>query len=85
MASDVAVPTAPDRSLDQLALTATLNCLVGCATGEIVGMVIGTALGWGNLATVVLAISLAFLFGYALTSIPLSGQGCPWRRWCGQP
>ena len=77
MASDVAVPTAPDRSLDQLALTATLNCLVGCATGEIVGMVIGTALGWGNLATVVLAISLAFLFGYALTSIPLRRSGMP--------
>ena len=30
-------------------------------------MVIGTALGWGNLPTTVLAIALAFLFGYSFT------------------
>jgi hypothetical protein len=34
-------------------------------------MVIATALGWGNLASIVLAIALAFLFGYSLTSLPL--------------
>lgn len=34
-------------------------------------MAIGTALGWGNLATIALAVGLAFLFGYTLTSIPL--------------
>jgi hypothetical protein len=78
VASEAAIPAAPsDRSLDQLALTATLNCLVGCATGEIVGMAVGTALGWGNLATVVLAISLAFVFGYTLTSMPLRRSGMP--------
>jgi hypothetical protein len=72
------LPAAPSaRSLDQLAVIATLNCLIGCATGEIVGMVIGTALGWGNLATVVLAVSLAFVFGYTLTSIPLRRSGMP--------
>ena len=38
-------------------------------------MVIGTALGFSNLATMVLAISLAFLFGYTLTSIPLLRSG----------
>jgi hypothetical protein len=37
---------------------ATLHCLTGCAIGEILGMVIGTALGWGNVPTVVLAIGL---------------------------
>jgi hypothetical protein len=34
-------------------------------------MVIGTALGWGNGATIALAVALAFLFGYALTLLPL--------------
>jgi hypothetical protein len=78
VARDVAFPIVPPvRSLDQLAASATLNCLVGCAAGEIVGMVIGTALGWGNLATVVLAIALAFVFGYTLTSIPLRRSGMP--------
>ncbi|MFE6100319.1 DUF4396 domain-containing protein [Streptomyces laurentii] len=50
-----------------MAAQATLHCLTGCAIGEVLGMVIGTALGWGNLPTMVLAIILAFVFGYTLT------------------
>jgi Domain of unknown function (DUF4396) len=38
-------------------------------------MALGTALGWSNLATVVLAIGLAFVFGYMLTSLPLVRSG----------
>ena len=38
-------------------------------------MMIGTALGWGNLETIVLAIALAFLFGYSLTMLPLLRAG----------
>ncbi|QNP62881.1 DUF4396 domain-containing protein [Streptomyces genisteinicus] len=49
------------------AVRATLHCLTGCAVGEVLGMVIGTALGWGNAPTMVLAIVLAFFFGYSLT------------------
>jgi hypothetical protein len=49
------------------AVRATLHCLTGCALGEILGMVIGTALRWGNAPTMVLAITLAFVFGYSLT------------------
>ncbi|MFD8569239.1 DUF4396 domain-containing protein [Streptomyces sp. NPDC059639] len=49
------------------AAQATLHCLTGCAIGEVLGMVIGTALGWGNVPTMVLAIALAFVFGYSLT------------------
>jgi hypothetical protein len=64
-------PATPSESLDQLALSATGHCLVGCAAGEVAGMALGTALGWSNLATVALAIALAFLFGYTLTSLPL--------------
>jgi hypothetical protein len=46
---------------------ATLHCLTGCAIGEVLGMVIGTSLGLHDGATIVLAIALAFVFGYALT------------------
>ncbi|MCL3993641.1 DUF4396 domain-containing protein [Streptomyces lavenduligriseus] len=50
-----------------MAAQATLHCLTGCAIGEVLGMIIGTALGWGNLPTMALAIVLAFFFGYSLT------------------
>ncbi|MGW0813233.1 DUF4396 domain-containing protein [Streptomyces viridiviolaceus] len=50
-----------------MAVKATLHCLTGCAIGEILGMVIGTALMWGNAPTMVLAITLAFVFGYSFT------------------
>ncbi|QFY13365.1 DUF4396 domain-containing protein [Nonomuraea phyllanthi] len=50
-----------------MAAQATLHCLTGCAIGEVLGMVIGTAAGLSNLATVVLSVALAFVFGYALT------------------
>ncbi|MCM8549146.1 DUF4396 domain-containing protein [Streptomyces sp. STCH 565 A] len=49
------------------AARATLHCLTGCAVGEILGMVVGTALAWGNAPTMVLAIALAFVFGYSFT------------------
>ncbi len=58
-------------SLNRLAVSATTHCLTGCVIGEVLGMVIGTALGWSEFATMALAIGLAFLFGYALTSYPL--------------
>ena len=38
-------------------------------------MVIGTALGWGNVATITLAVVLAFFFGYSLTMLPLLRSG----------
>lgn len=58
-------------SLNRTAWSATLHCLAGCAIGEVLGMVIGTSLGWGNPATIGLAVVLAFAFGYALTMLPL--------------
>jgi hypothetical protein len=63
------------RALDALALSATLHCLTGCAIGEVAGMIIGTALGWSEWGTVALAVALAFLFGYSLTSLPLLRGG----------
>ncbi|WP_331767396.1 DUF4396 domain-containing protein [Embleya sp. NBC_00896] len=63
-----AEPHPPDGAASwKMAAMATLHCLTGCAIGEVLGMVIGTALGWSNPATIVLAVVLAFVFGYALT------------------
>ena len=63
------------RALDLVAFSATLHCLTGCAIGEITGMVVGTALGFSDWGTVALAVALAFLFGYTLTSWPLLRAG----------
>jgi hypothetical protein len=49
------------------AISATLHCLTGCAIGEVLGMVLATWWGWGNLASIALAVVLAFFFGYLLT------------------
>src|SRR3954465_7489232 len=66
---------ASGAALTAVALSATLHCLTGCAIGEIAGMAIGTAFGFSNLGTIALSIGLAFLFGYALTSMPLLRAG----------
>jgi hypothetical protein len=62
-------------TLNSIAATATVHCLTGCAIGEVLGMVVGTALGWGNIPTIVLAVLLAFVFGYGLTLLPLLRAG----------
>ncbi len=64
-----------NQNLNALAFSATVHCLTGCAIGEVAGMAIGTALGLSNLATIVLAVVLAFFFGYGLTSLPLLRSG----------
>jgi hypothetical protein len=63
------------QSLNRVAFSATLHCLTGCAIGEVLGMVIATALGWGNLASIALAVALAFPFGYSFTLWPLLRSG----------
>ena len=64
-----------NSELNRTAFSATLHCLTGCAIGEVLGMIIGTALGWGDVATIALAVALAFLFGYSLTMVPLLRSG----------
>jgi hypothetical protein len=64
-----------DKSLNRLTFSATAHCLTGCAIGEVLGLVIGTILGWGTIATIALAIVLAFFFGYSLTMLPLLRSG----------
>jgi formate/nitrite transporter FocA (FNT family) len=66
-------------SLNRLAVSATTHCLIGCAIGEFTGMAVATALGWGNLAQTVLAIVLAYFFGFGLTVMPLVRAGLPAR------
>jgi hypothetical protein len=68
------------RALTKQAISATVHCLTGCAIGEVLGVVIGTALGWHNLATVALAIALAFVFGYSLTIRPVLRAGVTFKQ-----
>jgi hypothetical protein len=65
------------HNLNALAVSATNHCLTGCVIGEVLGMFIGTAFAWSNLATIVLAVGLAYLFGFGLTSWPLFRAGLP--------
>jgi Domain of unknown function (DUF4396) len=57
------------------AVSATLHCLTGCAIGEILGLAIATALGWSDLPSILLAVALAFVFGYGFTMSGLLRAG----------
>jgi hypothetical protein len=65
--------------LNRQAFSATWHCLTGCAIGEILGLVLATWWGWGNAASIALAIVLAFFFGYAFTFVPLLRGGMALR------
>ena len=67
-------------SLNRTAFQATVHCLTGCAIGEVLGLVIATALGWHDVPSILLAIGLAFLFGYGLTMRPLLSGGLTFRQ-----
>jgi hypothetical protein len=67
-------------ALTRTAVSATLHCLTGCAIGEVLGMVLATWWGWSNLPSIVLAIVLAFFFGYALTMRPVLRAGLSLRQ-----
>jgi hypothetical protein len=62
-------------SLNRLAASATTHCLTGCAIGEVLGLVVATWLGWDDFGSIVLAVALAYVFGYALTLRPLLRSG----------
>src|SRR5918996_1462105 len=64
--------TAPTgAALSSLAISATNHCLTGCVIGEVSGMALATAFGWGDVASIALAVGLAYLFGFSLTALPL--------------
>jgi hypothetical protein len=62
-------------SLDAMAASATLHCLTGCAIGEILGLLVGTAVGLSTGWTIALSVTLAFFFGYLLSTLPLLQAG----------
>jgi hypothetical protein len=74
-AADRSQPPTDEVGLNRLATSATNHCLIGCLTGEVTGMVIATAFGWGDVASIAVAVGLGFLFGYILTSLPLFRAG----------
>jgi len=67
-------------NLKSMARSATLHCLTGCAVGEIVGMIIGLSIGLSMGWTVLLSISLAFLFGYSFSAFPLVKAGISLKK-----
>ena len=69
------MPLASTNALNRLAVSATTHCLTGCAIGEVLGFIIATSLGWGDVASLALAVGLAYLFGFALTARPLVRAG----------
>jgi putative flippase GtrA len=71
------------ESPNRAAVSATVHCLTGCGIGEVAGMAITTAAGWGNAASIVVSVVLAFVFGYALTFQPVLRAGVGWRRAAG--
>lgn len=64
-----------DLGSTSMAVSATLHCLTGCAVGEVAGLVLGTAFGLSNTATIMLAVALAFVFGFGLSTLPLLKVG----------
>jgi hypothetical protein len=62
-------------NVNRVAASATNHCLTGCGIGEVLGMVLATWWGWGNTASIALAVGLAFVFGYSLTLVPLLRAG----------
>jgi predicted neutral ceramidase superfamily lipid hydrolase len=79
-ATPIRVLVIDDSALNRSAFSATAHCLTGCAIGEVLGLAIATALDWGNLASITLAVALAFVFGYSLTIAPVLRAGVPMRR-----
>jgi hypothetical protein len=49
----------------------TLRCLLGCTIGEGIGAAIGFMLCMDMMSTLILAVGLAFVMGYAFTMIPM--------------
>ena len=68
-------PTHGGASLNRTAFSATAHCLSGCAVGEVFGGVIATAFGLGNALSILIAVVLAFIFGYSFTMLPLLKAG----------
>lgn len=59
----------------RIAFSATTHCLTGCAIGEVLGLAIASALGLRTMPSILIAVGLAFFFGYGLAMRPLLRSG----------
>lgn len=72
--------TKPQKQTDfSLAFSATLHCLAGCGLGEVLGMIIAVLFGLDNHTSMILAIVLGIIGGFALGIIPLRRAGFHWK------
>jgi hypothetical protein len=69
-----------DTGMKHMAASATLHCLVGCAIGEMIGVTIGTHFDWQPHQTVILAATLSFISGYAVSTWPLLRAHVPFWK-----
>lgn len=69
--------TMSPSSMNRMAASATIHCLIGCSIGELIGVTIGTHMEWQPYQTVLLAASLSFISGYAFSTWPLVRIGVP--------
>ena len=67
------------QSINRMAFSATLHCIIGCATGEVLGLTVGILIGLSTAPTVVLAVLFAFLFGYSFSMNSLRRSGLSFR------
>lgn len=58
-----------------LAISATLHCLLGCGIGEVAGMIIATYFSLSMFDSMVISIVLGFVFGFTLGIMPLVRKG----------
>ncbi len=68
----------PSGQPNRLAFGATFTASRAVLSASAIGLGIGTVFGWGNLETIALAVGLAFVFGYALTMVPMFRAGMAW-------
>lgn len=66
---------AMNHSVNKMAASATVHCLLGCAVGEMIGVTIGTHFGFEPHQTVLLAAILSFISGYSVSTWPLVRSG----------
>jgi hypothetical protein len=69
----------PETTLGSAA-SATLHCLTGCAIGEVLGLVLASWWDWSNGPSILLAIVLAFVFGYSFTMRSVLRAGLSFRQ-----
>lgn len=63
------------HSVWPFAISATFHCLLGCGIGEVAGMIISTALHMDNVPSIILAVIMGFIGGFALGVVPWLKHG----------